>query len=207
MDVKTLCLGILSRGDATGYEIKKICEEGPFAHFYAAGFGSIYPALNRLCDEGLVSMHEVVQDGRPAKKVYTVTPAGRLALSTALTRPPAPDRLRSDFLFVTFFAEILPARDIDRLIGDRLDHLAARITEMKTCREKEMPSGAAFTLGYGIAIYQAAADYLDAHRHEIVGRALRNEMRRPEATAPAAARAAMPSVRTAAPAIETEPGQ
>ena len=30
MDVKTLCLGILNRGDATGYEIKKACEDGPF---------------------------------------------------------------------------------------------------------------------------------------------------------------------------------
>ena len=179
MDVKTLCLGILSRGDATGYEIKKICEEGPFAHFYAAGFGSIYPALNRLCEDRLVSVNEVVQDGRPAKKVYTVTPAGRLALSSALARPPASDRLRSDFLFITFFAELLPAREIDRLIGDRLTHLLSRIAEMQECRQTEMPDGAAFTLGYGIAIYQAAADYLEQHRHELVGQALRHEMRRP----------------------------
>ena len=48
MDVKTLCLGVLSRGEATGYEIKKQCEEGPLAFFYAAGFDSIYPALNAL---------------------------------------------------------------------------------------------------------------------------------------------------------------
>jgi len=39
MDVKTLCLGVLNRGEASGYEIKKQCEEGPFSHFYAAGFG------------------------------------------------------------------------------------------------------------------------------------------------------------------------
>ena len=58
MDVKTLCLGVLSRGDASGYEIKKQCEEGPFAHFYAAGFGSIYPALNALWSEGLISVRE-----------------------------------------------------------------------------------------------------------------------------------------------------
>ena len=30
MDVKTFCLAVLSRGDATGYEIKKACEEGRF---------------------------------------------------------------------------------------------------------------------------------------------------------------------------------
>src|SRR5690606_26574731 len=33
MDVKTLCLAVLFREEATGYEIKKAFEEGPFAHF------------------------------------------------------------------------------------------------------------------------------------------------------------------------------
>ena len=39
MDVKTLCLGVLERGDATGYEIKRQCEEGPYADVCPAGFG------------------------------------------------------------------------------------------------------------------------------------------------------------------------
>src|SRR3546814_8991519 len=34
MDAKTLCLGVLSRGAASGYEIKKAFEEGPFSHFH-----------------------------------------------------------------------------------------------------------------------------------------------------------------------------
>jgi len=50
MDVKTLCLGVLSLGDASGYEIRKMFEEGPFAHFHHASFGSIYPALSPLLD-------------------------------------------------------------------------------------------------------------------------------------------------------------
>lgn len=58
MDVKTLCLGILNRADATGYEIKKACDDGPLGHFQVAGFGSIYPALNFLRGDGLVSVTE-----------------------------------------------------------------------------------------------------------------------------------------------------
>ena len=87
MDVKTLCLGVQYRGEATGYEIKKQCEEGPFAFFYAAGFGSIYPALNALKNENLISVKEVIQDGKPAKKVYSVTADGRHAFLEALERP------------------------------------------------------------------------------------------------------------------------
>lgn len=176
MDVKTLCLGVLSRGDATGYEIKKQCEEGPFAYFYAAGFGSIYPALNALKTDNLISVQEVVQESKPAKKVYSITAAGRHALLNALEKPPAPDRLRSDFLFIMFFGQLLPARDIDDLIGARVDMLQRRLADMEDCKQPDMPGGEAFSLGYGLAIYKAAVDYLENHRHELVGAALRNEV-------------------------------
>jgi DNA-binding PadR family transcriptional regulator len=36
MNVRTLCLGILSTGEASGYEIKKDIEEGLFSHFIDA---------------------------------------------------------------------------------------------------------------------------------------------------------------------------
>lgn len=176
MDVKTLCLGVLSRGDATGYKIKKQCEEGPFAYFYAAGFGSIYPALSALKAESLISVEDVVQDGKPAKKVYSITPAGRHALVQALEEAPGPDRLRSDFMFIMFFGQLLPAREIDALISARVETLQQRLTEMEDCQQPDMPGGEAFTLGYGVAIYKAAADYLENHRHELVGAALRQEV-------------------------------
>ena len=176
MDVKKLCLGILSRGPATGYEIKKQCEEGPFAHFYAAGFGSIYPALNTLLKDGQISVEEVEQNGKPAKKVYSITASGRQTLITSLSEPPVPDRLRSDFLFILFFGQLLPARDIDTLIGDRITWLRDRLGEMEACRNSDMPAGSAFTLGYGLAVYEAAATYLENHRHELVGASLRNEI-------------------------------
>ena len=185
MDVKTLCLGVLSRGDATGYEIKKQCEDGPFAYFYAAGFGSIYPALNALKNDGLITVKEVSQSGKPAKKVYSITPDGRLAFIRALRESPAPDRMRSDFLFTMFFGQLLPAKEIDTLITDRLDMLHRVLGEMEECRKPDMPGGEAFSLGYGMALCRAAADYLDSHRHELVGAALRNEMPAAPSVSPA----------------------
>ena len=124
-------------------------------------------------------MQDIRQDGKPAKKVYSITPAGRLALIQALEEPPGPDRLRSDFLFTMFFGQLLPARDIDNLISARVEMLNHRLGEMEECRRPDMPGGEAFSLGYGMAIYRAAADYLENHRHELVGAALRNEMHGP----------------------------
>ena len=97
MDVRTFCLGILALKDSSGYEIKKTLE-GSFSHFYDASFGSIYPALNKLADEQLVEATEVSQGGRPAKKVYSITAAGRIALMEALERPAKQDRVRSEFM-------------------------------------------------------------------------------------------------------------
>ena len=44
VDVKTVCLGMLTDGEASGYDLKKHFESS-FGHFFAAGYGSIYPAL------------------------------------------------------------------------------------------------------------------------------------------------------------------
>ena len=43
MDAKTMCLGALMLGDATGYDIRKRVEE-TFSHFLDVSLGAIYPA-------------------------------------------------------------------------------------------------------------------------------------------------------------------
>ena len=64
MNVKTLCLGVLSLGEASGYEIKKEIEEGLFSHFIDASFGSIYPALMQLNAEGSAAIAQAAELGR-----------------------------------------------------------------------------------------------------------------------------------------------
>jgi DNA-binding PadR family transcriptional regulator len=175
MDVKTLCLGVLFEGDASGYELKKRLEEGPFSRFQAPGYGSIYPALAALARDGLVTMREIAQDKRPDKKVYGLTARGRLALLDSVTRPPEPDRIRSDFAFATYFGEMLPAGRLDRIVEERLAALRRHLAEMKEHDMARLRPGERFTVGLGIAIYEAQIAYLDAHRHELVAAALESE--------------------------------
>ena len=61
------CLSILFGGAGSGYWIKKQFEEGPFARFCPAGFGSVYPPLDRLLNQRLISLEEVNQTGRAAR--------------------------------------------------------------------------------------------------------------------------------------------
>lgn len=173
MDTKSLCLAVLSYGDCSGYEIKKTFEEGTFSHIQEIGFSSIYPALAKLLDDGFVSVTAHAQEGRPDKKVYSLTPRGRLALLDALDEPPGPDKVRSDFTFRMLFAHLLSARAIEAMIDERLDDLRTRIAQIEQCMATdEQDPGQAFVSGYGLAIYRAMAAYLDEHRFELVGASL-----------------------------------
>lgn len=168
MDVKTLCLGLLCRGDATGYEIKKSFEEGPFSHFHQASFGAIYPALTALSENGLVVCTEMAQERRPAKKVYAITERGQQALVDALLAPPALDKVRSDFLYIMFFAQLLPPTHLAGLIDQRIDWYKQCLARMESCDVTTLPAGERFVHGMGLTIYRAAVDYLITHREQLL---------------------------------------
>jgi len=165
MDAKTLCLGMLTQGEASGYEIRKAFEDGPFHHFFDVGYGSIYPALGRLDEAGLVSCRAEAQDKRPDKKVYSITPEGQRAFVEALMEPPAPDKLRSEFLFLLFFADLLPAHHVEHVVEGRLAEIRGALDRMESCAGEDMGPSHDFVHGYGLAIYHAVATYLEENRH------------------------------------------
>ncbi|WP_430472806.1 PadR family transcriptional regulator [Thalassospira lucentensis] len=146
MDVRTLCLGALMGGEATGYEIRKMFEDGTFSHFQIASLGSIYPALTKLTQDGLVTFVEHEQENRPDKKIYHLTPDGkRTFLRTLLQTRPAEDRYRSDILFMLTFAEEMPIELTEALI----DEFAARHEMMSQQIDPENTDKHASTSTYG----------------------------------------------------------
>ena len=169
MDTRALCLGVLSHGPASGYEIKKAFEEGPFSHIHVTSFGAIYPALNTLLQDALVEVEEFAQDKRPDKKVYSLTAKGREALSRSLMQEPAPDKVRSDFLFILFYAQFLPAERLAELIDRRIGWYRESLRRMEECAAGDaQPAGASFVRGLGQAVYEAAADYLEDNRDALL---------------------------------------
>ncbi len=167
MDVRTICLGILTRGDATGYEIKKSFEDDGYQHFVEASFGSIYPALNRLTEEGLVSVREEAQEKRPDRKVYSITGAGRQALVAALMKPLPEDKHRSPFVFAMLFSHLLPPGRVTALIDAYIAYGEAKLAQSAQPKTKPQTAGERFVTGLGRAIYLTMLDYLRTHRAEI----------------------------------------
>jgi PadR family transcriptional regulator AphA len=172
MDVKTLCLGALTRGDATGYEIKKHFEDA-FSHFYAAaGYGSIYPALAELAEEGLVTCTELEQEKRPDKKVYSLTEAGRRAFVEALMRTPGRHKIRSEFLVLMYFAHLLPPQRLAQVMDERAAEFDGLLAQIEACggdlENAEIPVGVRFTMGYGLAVLRAGRDYIRANQGRLL---------------------------------------
>jgi len=165
MDVKTLCLGVLTQGEASGYEIKKQLEEGPLAQFCRAGFGSIYPALGALGAKGWVTWSEHQQDGRPDKKIYRITESGREAFRQALRRKPAADRIHSESLFMIFFSGHLDAgRAVE--IADRYAQAYRQVvSRMRQADLTTAPAACRFVHSIGLSIYETIVETIEKNRH------------------------------------------
>jgi len=173
MNVRTLCLGILTFQEASGYEIKKMIEDDVFSHFIDASYGSIYPALTKMLAEGLVSVRAEEQAGKPDKKVYKITETGRDELSRALAVDPARDKFKSEFLFQVMLGEFLPKSYIADIYDAQIEYLRDELEriEMKSCNGPcHIPGhkGMDFVAGYGQACISAGLKYLEDRKAEVL---------------------------------------
>lgn len=170
MDVKTVCLGMLTQGAASGYDLKKTFESS-FGHFFAAGYGSIYPALASLADQGLVRCEEIPQEGKPDRKVYSITGAGREHLRRALDTSDPSHKVRSEFLAMLFFAHLMSPERINAVIDHRIGE-CERLLEQIDAFERQpaecLPAGARFVAGFGRTIAEACKSYIEEHRGMLV---------------------------------------
>lgn len=167
MNVRTLCLAILSCGDATGYEIRKLVTEGHFSHFVDASYGSIYPALNRLEKEGLVTSREEHQDGKPTRKVYSGTEAGYAEFLDALSKPAKRDIYKSEFLLQAMCAELIPPQELKRAIDRHVEYLESQLDLIDTDVKKIAWTGADWVANYGRCNLHEALRFIRENRQQL----------------------------------------
>jgi DNA-binding PadR family transcriptional regulator len=167
MDVKTVCLGMLTDGAASGYDLKKKFESS-FGHFFAAGYGSIYPALSSLAEHGLVSCQEIAQEGKPDRKVYAITALGRQYLLDALRNTTPCHKVRSEFLAMMCFTHLMRPDDVKAVLDNRLSEIERYKGIFKDIEESSdvnWPPGMEFVLGFGKAISATMEQYIKDNRH------------------------------------------
>ena len=95
MALEHALLVALSEQPASGLDLAKRFGRS-IGFFWHATHQQIYRVLGRMDADGWVEATEVSQEGRPAKKVYVVTPAGAAVLTEWLAEPTAGQPMRSD---------------------------------------------------------------------------------------------------------------
>lgn len=167
MDVKTVCLGMLTDGPASGYDMKK-CFESTFGHFFPAGYGSIYPALATLARNGFVEFEEVPQEGKPDRKVYSITEEGREELHKGLANPKPSHKVRSEFLAMMCFAHLMSDEQINEVIDNKLLELDGFLNLFAECPAERCGGkasiGTQFVAGFGRHIASSLRTYIEDNR-------------------------------------------
>ena len=179
MQKETLCLGLLSVGPRSGYEIKQMFE-GPLSDFYSLSFGTIYPTLNNLQSNRYVSCKQHAQNKKPDKKVYTITKKGLDLMKSNLLRDAAEyirsgnfgDQIKSEFFLLILFSKYLPHEMLDTVMNERVLYLKQKLEQSKY--EGPVPSELAafrkeksisFIRGLASTLFETGIKYIEKNRY------------------------------------------
>ncbi len=138
-------LALLSDHSHTGYDLARDFD-GSVGFFWKATHQQIYRELADLEEQGRVRSEVMLQEGRPNKKIYHLTPEGRDWLARWIPEPCEPGPNREDLLVKTFAGALVPpaalAREIER---HRVIHVQ-KLAQYHVIQQKYFPDPAVFTL-------------------------------------------------------------
>ena len=173
-------LGLLAEEPRSGYDIKKEVEER-LSHFWSESYGHIYPMLRRLHERDLVAKSVERQEGRPDRKVYSLTDAGRRALEVWFAEPPPPARPRNELLLRLFLGRYAPLDHLLRDVRSHQEGFARALSHLRAVEARLEAEAAGhpdvvywkLTLGYGLKAFEALIDW--GREAEAALEALRDE--------------------------------
>lgn len=100
--IDMVILGFLAHGSCTGYDIKKRIDSS-ISFFWKGSFGSIYPALTKLEEDGLITRSEPSGHSAREKILYTITDEGRDELAGWISAEQATNDLKYETMMKVFF--------------------------------------------------------------------------------------------------------
>ena len=181
MALEHALLVALSEQPASGLELARRFSRS-IGHFWSATHQQIYRVLARMDADGWVEVTAVEQVGRPAKKVYTVSPDGRDVLDAWLREPTGPDPLRSEIAVKMRGASFGAAGAVTAVVRGTLADHHARLEHYRGLMARDYPAPHLLT---GLALDQYLVlrggirleefwvawltEYLDAHDHPAAG--------------------------------------
>jgi PadR family transcriptional regulator, regulatory protein AphA len=165
MPLEHAILAFIEFEPMSGYDLKKFFDVS-VAHFWSATQSHIYKSLEGLEKKGWAEAHTIQQDGKPNRKVFQITDAGRAELRRWLVTPLPMEPVRDACLIQIFFSHFSTNEEIAALFETRMKEIREQIHTLKTVAQVAIDENAKqigierarqlwqITLDYGIDYYE-----------------------------------------------------
>ncbi|MFB7251170.1 PadR family transcriptional regulator [Microbacterium sp. NPDC056234] len=171
MQLKHAILGLLDVAPQSGYDLGRAFARS-VAHFWHADQSQIYRTLDRLEMDGAISTEHIPQQGKPDRRVHSLTPAGRAELHEWLRGPLDAEQPKEPFLARVFFAASVGADTALELLDRREAATRAELDELRAFPRRAGDLAEVLrtaTLDAGLRAGEAELDWIDATRRAIAG--------------------------------------
>jgi DNA-binding PadR family transcriptional regulator len=159
-----IILGTLFQNKLTGYDIRKCIESG-IGMFYKASFGSIYPLLSKLTEQGLVLCEEA-ENGNRRQKYYSITQKGKEHFEAWLSAEKPTEPGAEAFMAKVFFFDMLDKKSVKAQMVNFQKGIEDYLKELCVKKERylSLPNQNEFyyklsTLYFGIAKLQGYLEW------------------------------------------------
>ena len=159
-------LGMLTRGEMSGYDLGKAIE-GSIGFFWTPAKSQIYSQLRRLQEAGYATERMVEQTDRPDKRLYAITPDGLRAFREWLERTPVElEPIRSPFLLKIFFGHLMEPASVIAHVREYRRQMEGLLEEFLEIERGIPTEGDVYpytvlTLKYGISYARAGIGWCD----------------------------------------------
>ncbi len=131
---KFALLGVLNLNPASGYDIKKFCDD-TISHFWNENYSHIYPVLEQLKDEGFAEKEMEMNEGK-IRNVYKITELGRQKYIEWLGLPPEIPQERHEFLLKMFFSKDIPVASVINRLNESKEFCKSVLIQYERFEQK-----------------------------------------------------------------------
>ena len=165
MNVRLLVLGLLALQPMHGYALRKLAIQSRVTVWAGILPGSIYHALDRLAEEGLIAPKAVAKPTGRAREVFAITAKGRRALHelTLEAWSAAPRSFPTSWYGAVLFRNSLQPDEEQAAVQDAVARLSAEIEAWEAARPlKQLGPHQALLYENGLRHLQADLELLRA---------------------------------------------
>lgn len=131
MSLPHALLGLINYQPSTGYELRSLFSES-IQFFWNATLPQIYRTLNQMESQGWLTVKVEPQEGKPSRKIYSITDEGRKELTRWLIARPEVAPERNPLLLKVFFGRIANPEALKKIITGYREYHAKLLQQYNT---------------------------------------------------------------------------